>query len=82
MLQGAGAAAGMVVALAIVRDFYTGRAAATLLSRLILVMGAAPIVAPTLGGGLLGFTSWRGVFVALALYGLVLLPAPMRPRSR
>lgn len=78
VLQGAGAAAGMVVALAIVRDFYTGRAAATLLSRLILVMGAAPIVAPTLGGVLLGFTSWRGVFVALAIYGLVLLPVAAR----
>jgi DHA1 family bicyclomycin/chloramphenicol resistance-like MFS transporter len=78
VLQGAGAAAGMVVALAIVRDLYTGRAAATLLSRLILAMGAAPIVAPTLGGALLGFTSWRGVFVALALYGLVLLPIAAR----
>lgn len=88
VLQGAGAAAGMVVALAIVRDLYTGRAAAILLSRLILVMGAAPIIAPTLGGVLLGFTSWRGVFVALALYGLVLLPVAARllpetlPKSR
>ncbi|MQA15773.1 MAG: Bcr/CflA family efflux MFS transporter [Pseudonocardiaceae bacterium] len=78
VLQGAGAAAGMVVALAIVRDLYTGRAAAVLLSRLILVMGAAPIVAPTLGGVLLNFTSWRGVFVALAIYGLVLLPVAAR----
>ncbi len=78
VLQGAGAAAGMVVALAIVRDLYTGRAAAMLLSRLILVMGAAPIVAPTLGGALLGFTSWRGVFIALALYSLVLLPIAAR----
>ncbi len=78
VLQGAGAAAGMVVALAVVRDLYAGRAAAILLSRLILVMGAAPIVAPTVGGVLLGFTSWRGVFVALALYGLVLLPVAAR----
>lgn len=78
VLQGAGAAAGIVVALAIIRDLYTGRAAAVLLSRLILVMGAAPIVAPALGGLLLGFTSWRGVFVALALYGLVLLPIAAR----
>lgn len=78
VLQGVGAAAGMVVALAIVRDLYTGRAAALLLSRLILVMGAAPIVAPTFGGVLLGFTSWRGVFIALALYGLVLLPIAAR----
>ena len=74
VLQGLGAAAGAVVAMAIVRDLYTGRAAATLLSRLILVMGAAPVIAPTLGGWLLAFTSWRGVFAALAVFGLVLIP--------
>ena len=74
VLQGFAAAAGMVVAIAIVRDLHTGRAAAILLSRLILVMGVAPVVAPTLGGWLLTFTSWRGVFVALALFGLILIP--------
>lgn len=77
VLQGVGAAAGAVIALAIVRDLYTGRPAATLLSRLILVMGAAPVIAPTLGGELLRFTSWRGVFVALALFGLVLIPVAL-----
>lgn len=74
VLQGVGAAAGAVVAMAIVRDLYSGRAAATLLSRLILVLGVAPVLAPTLGGWLLAVTSWRGVFVALVVYGLVLLP--------
>ncbi len=74
LLQGLGAAAGAVIAMAIVRDLYTGRPAATLLSRLILVMGAAPVIAPTLGSWLLSFTSWRGVFAALALYALVLMP--------
>lgn len=74
VLQGLGAAAGAVIALAIVRDLYTGRAAATLLSRLILVMGAAPVIAPSLGSWLLTFTSWRGVFAALALLALVLIP--------
>ncbi len=74
VLQGVGAAAGAVVAMAIVRDLYAGRAAATLLSRLILVLGVAPVLAPTLGGWLLAVTSWRGVFVALVVYGLVLLP--------
>jgi DHA1 family bicyclomycin/chloramphenicol resistance-like MFS transporter len=78
VLQGLGAAAGAVVALAIVRDLYTGRAAATLLSRLILVMGAAPVIAPTLGGYVLSFTSWRGVFAVLAVYGLLLLPLAAR----
>jgi DHA1 family bicyclomycin/chloramphenicol resistance-like MFS transporter len=74
VLQGVGAAAGMVVAMAIVRDLFTGRAAATLLSRLTLVMGVAPVIAPTIGGELLRFTSWRGVFAALAVYGLVIIP--------
>jgi DHA1 family bicyclomycin/chloramphenicol resistance-like MFS transporter len=78
VLQGLGAAAGAVIAMAIVRDLYTGRAAATLLSRLILVMGAAPVLAPTLGAQVLAFTSWRGVFGVLALYSLVLLPVAAR----
>ncbi len=78
VLQGLGAAAGAVIALAIVRDLYSGRAAATLLSRLILVMGAAPVLAPTLGAWVLAFTSWRGVFAVLALYSLVLLPIAAR----
>ncbi len=73
VLQGVGTAAGAVIALAVVRDLYTGRAAATLLSRLFLVIGAAPVLAPTLGGELLRYTSWRGVFLALAVYGLLLV---------
>jgi len=73
VLQGVGTAAGAVIALAIVRDLYDGRAAATMLSRLFLVMGAAPVLAPTLGGAVLAVTSWRGVFAILALYGVALL---------
>ncbi len=89
VLQGVGTAAGAVIALAVVRDLYTGRAAATLLSRLFLVIGAAPVLAPTLGGELLRYTSWRGVFVALAVYGLLLvvvvgsaLPETLPPERR
>jgi MFS transporter, DHA1 family, multidrug resistance protein len=74
VLEGFGAAAGTVVAMAIVRDLYDGRAAATLLSRLILVLGASPVLAPTIGGELLRLTSWRGIFAALAVFSLVLLP--------
>ncbi|GAY08821.1 multidrug effflux MFS transporter [Pseudonocardia sp. N23] len=74
VLQGIGTAAGAVVALAIVRDLYVGRDAANLLSRLMLVMGAAPVLAPTIGGGILHFTDWRGVFVVLAVYAALLLP--------
>src|SRR6476469_3690552 len=73
LLQGAGAAAGAVIAVAVVRDLYDGRAAATMLSRLFLILGAAPVLAPTIGGEILQFTSWRGVFALLAAYGVLLV---------
>jgi DHA1 family bicyclomycin/chloramphenicol resistance-like MFS transporter len=73
VLQGVGTAAAGVVALAIVRDLFVGRAAATMLSRMFLVMGVAPVLAPTIGGELLRFTSWRGIFAILAAYGVLLL---------
>jgi MFS transporter, DHA1 family, multidrug resistance protein len=72
-VQGVGAAAAMVVAMAVVRDLFTGRAAATILSRLMLVMGAAPILAPSLGAAILLTGSWRGVFAALAVLGVALI---------
>ncbi|MEV4754985.1 multidrug effflux MFS transporter [Micromonospora sp. NPDC049559] len=73
VLQGLGAAAASVIAVAMVRDLTSGTAAARLLSRLILVMGVAPVLAPSLGGALLRYTNWRGVFVALAVLGLALI---------
>ena len=78
VLQGVGAAAGSVVAMAIVRDLFVGRAAATLFSRLMLVLGVAPVLAPTLGGEVLRFTSWRGVFAVLAVLALVLVVVAAR----
>jgi DHA1 family bicyclomycin/chloramphenicol resistance-like MFS transporter len=73
ILQGLGVAAATVVAMAIVRDVSSGVGAAKLLSRLMLVMGVAPVLAPTLGSQILRLTSWRGVFVALAGLGLILI---------
>jgi DHA1 family bicyclomycin/chloramphenicol resistance-like MFS transporter len=70
LLQGLGAAAASVTAMAVVRDLYTGNAAAVLLSRLMLILGAAPVLAPTLGGEVLRHTDWRGVFLVLAVAGL------------
>ena len=73
VLQGVGAASTAVVTMAIVRDLYSGRAAALLLSQLMLVLGVAPVLAPTLGGVVLGLTSWRGLFVVLGLFALFLI---------
>src|SRR4051812_7343539 len=89
VLQGVGTAAGAVIAIAIVRDLFDGRAAATMLSRLFLVLGAAPVLAPTIGGELLRYTSWRGIFALLAVYGVVMvlvgakaLPETLPPERR
>ncbi|MFI5936338.1 multidrug effflux MFS transporter [Actinoplanes sp. NPDC051494] len=75
VLQGLGAAAAAVVAMAIVRDLFSGFAAAKLFSRLMLVVGVAPILAPTIGGQALQFTSWRGVFVVLTVAAAAIMAA-------
>nr|WP_235037988.1 multidrug effflux MFS transporter [Microbacterium sp. 18062] len=75
VLMGAGAAAGGVVAAAIVRDLFGGRRLVVMLSRLALVSGVAPVLAPLVGSWLLGVMPWRGLFVVLAVYGVVMLIA-------
>ncbi|HET7407104.1 MAG TPA: Bcr/CflA family multidrug efflux MFS transporter [Mycobacteriales bacterium] len=77
-LQGASGAAAVVVARAVVRDLHGGTAAARVYAALMLVLGVAPIVAPIAGAQLLKVTSWRGVFVALALMGGLLLASTAR----
>ena len=66
-----GGSAGMVIPRAVVRDLAEGHAAARLFSRLTLVMGAAPILAPTLGGAVLGVASWRMIFWFGFAYGVL-----------
>ncbi len=74
-IQGLAGATGIVIARAIVRDLYAGNDAARFFSLLMLVNGLAPILAPMLGGLLLRFTSWRGVFVVLTVIGVLQLVA-------
>lgn len=66
-----GGSASMVIPRAIVRDLADGHAAARLMSKLMLVMGVAPILAPTLGGLVLGFAPWHAIFWITAVYGAV-----------
>lgn len=89
LLQAIGAAAGIVIARAIVRDLYSGTAMTKFFSVLMLVTGLAPILAPVVGGQLLRLTSWRGVFVVLTAFGALLLiaitlalPEPLPPERR
>jgi DHA1 family bicyclomycin/chloramphenicol resistance-like MFS transporter len=72
-LQGIGAAAGGVVAMAMVRDLFGGRPLVRMLSRLALVNGLAPVIAPVVGSQLLLIMPWRGIFWILAAYGLLVI---------
>jgi MFS transporter, DHA1 family, multidrug resistance protein len=74
-IQGLGGAAGIVISRAIARDLYSGRALMIFFSRLLLIAGLAPVIAPILGGQLSRIMSWRGIFGVLAGFGAVLLLA-------
>lgn len=77
-LQGMGAAAAAVVAIAVVGDLFTESAAATVMSRLILVLGVAPVLAPSLGAAVMLKASWHWVFAALVVMaGALLLVAAL-----
>lgn len=69
-LQGLGAAAGMVIPRAIVRDLHTGTDAARLMSLLMLVFSVSPILAPLAGSAVIALSSWRAVFWAVTVAAL------------
>ncbi|MFF0478633.1 Bcr/CflA family multidrug efflux MFS transporter [Streptomyces sp. NPDC004284] len=72
LLQGLAGAAGIVIARAVVRDLYDGVEMARFFSTLMLISGAAPIIAPVIGGQILRLTDWRGVFHVLTVIGVLL----------
>jgi DHA1 family bicyclomycin/chloramphenicol resistance-like MFS transporter len=70
-VQGLGAAAGMAIPRAVVRDLHTGSDAARLMSLLMLVFSVSPILAPLAGSALIAFTGWRGVFWAVTVAAVI-----------
>lgn len=88
-LQGTTAGSGMVVGRAIIRDRYHGAEAQRVMSQITLVFGAAPAIAPVLGGVLLNTLGWRSIFwvllalvAALLLLSIRFLPETLPPGSR
>ncbi len=88
-LQGFAGSAGIVISRAIVRDLFSGIRAAQFFSLMMLANGAGPILAPTLGGGILLVTDWRGIFGVLVGLGAIMLtvawlflPETNRPEQR
>ena len=68
VLMGLGASAPRVVAIALVRDLYSGREMARIMSFVMLVFSLVPALAPTLGAGIIAFSNWRGIFIAFAIF--------------
>jgi DHA1 family bicyclomycin/chloramphenicol resistance-like MFS transporter len=74
-VQAVAGCAGLVVPRAMVRDRFDPQATARVFSLLVLVMGAAPILAPLAGGYVLAWLGWRAIFWGLAAAGLACLGA-------
>lgn len=71
ILQAVGGSAASAVAMAMVKDVYDGRKRESVLALVQSMVVISPAVAPVLGAFMLPYTSWRGLFVALALIGVV-----------
>ncbi|MXQ07232.1 MFS transporter [Alphaproteobacteria bacterium GH1-50] len=68
LVQGIGAAGPRIVALAIIRDLYSGRQMARIVSFTMTVFALVPVLAPSLGAGLEWAFGWRGIFFAFAIF--------------
>jgi MFS transporter, DHA1 family, multidrug resistance protein len=73
IVQATGAAAGMVIARAIVRDLYERERAASMIAYLTMAMVVAPMLSPSFGAFLLELFDWRAIFVAVTAIGLLLI---------
>jgi len=70
-VQGAGAAAVMVIPRAIIRDLHTGPEATRLMALIMLVFSVSPLLAPLMGSALIGPFGWRAVFVAITVIAVL-----------
>lgn len=88
VVQAVGACVGPMLSRAMVRDLYTSSQAAAMLSTLVLIMAAAPILGPFLGAFVMGLWDWRAIFWLMAAIGGVLflsvrfLPETLPPDKR
>jgi DHA1 family bicyclomycin/chloramphenicol resistance-like MFS transporter len=89
VLQGVGAASTRVLAVSIVRDCYSGRRMAQVMSLAFIVFLTVPVVAPSLGQAIILIAPWRWIFCVLAAFGgtvglwvLLRLPETLDPADR
>ena len=77
-IQGISSAGAVVISRAVSTDLYRGREMAQFFALLMAVNGLAPILSPVLGSLLLEFTDWRGIFIALAIIGIIIIIASLK----
>lgn len=75
IVQAVASGAATAVAQAVVKDSYSGRKRVSVLAVVTSMAMISPIVAPVVGAIILRFTSWRGVFIVLAVIGLLSIVA-------
>lgn len=75
VLQGLSAGVGLIVGRAVVRDCLDGHDAQRLMSQITMIFGIAPAIAPIIGGWILGFSDWHGIFWFLAGWGVLIFLA-------
>lgn len=68
VVQGIGAAGGRVVAVALVRDIYSGRSMARIMSFVIMIFTLVPAMAPTIGAGIIALFGWRQIFLSFVVF--------------
>lgn len=72
-IQAVGSCAAQVTAMAMVRDLFGPKESAKVLSLLLLVLGASPMIAPTAGGYIVTTWGWRAIFLVLVILGVLIL---------
>jgi DHA1 family bicyclomycin/chloramphenicol resistance-like MFS transporter len=73
LFQGVGAAAGIALSRAMVRDLFTGQASTRIMTTIGIMLAIGPAVSPTLGGLVLEVAGWPWLFVLMLVYGVVLV---------
>ncbi|WP_244298117.1 MFS transporter [Actinobacillus vicugnae] len=73
LVQGFSSAGSVVISRAVVADLYVGREMTRFFGALMTINGLAPIISPIVGSLMLEFTDWRGMFVLLAIIGVLVM---------
>lgn len=73
VVQGLGASAPRIVALAVIRDLFQGREMARIMSIAMIIFTIFPAFAPLMGAGIIALTGWRGIFLAFILFAVIVV---------